>query len=287
MSNVPTWLSGLFAVLPTPMAADGALDLESLDRVVDYYLAGGASGLVPVSVAGEGDRLDEAERQAVIQRVVERSKGRAPVIAGVLDTDLEGALTQARMAAAWGIDALLVKPPMGPARAILDHFSEIGLSLRLPIVVLDHPADGPLLSLSLIRELVDGIPEICGIKLEEEPTAIKMAALRSLVGSRIRIFGGLGGAHCLEELEHGADGFFTGCPLPRLLVKAMENFRAGDRAAAEAACSALRHVVQRERAYPGAMIEQRKAVLRELGVVRETTVRPLATMRAKQTVRAA
>ena len=83
MDNLPAWLHGLFAVLPTPMRGDGELDLESLDRVVDYYLDGGATGLVPASVAGEGDRLDEGERLRVMRRVVQRCRGRAPMVAGV------------------------------------------------------------------------------------------------------------------------------------------------------------------------------------------------------------
>ena len=50
MALPPAWLQGLFAVHPTPMKADASLDLDSLDRVVDHYLDGGAAGLVPASV---------------------------------------------------------------------------------------------------------------------------------------------------------------------------------------------------------------------------------------------
>jgi 4-hydroxy-tetrahydrodipicolinate synthase len=259
------------------MLADGRLDLDSLDRVVDYYLECGASGLVPASIAGEGDRLEEGERQLVGQRVVERSRacGRgAPVVAAVLETDTEAALAQARAAAAWGVDGLLVKPPFGPARAMEDHFSAIGSTLRLPIILMDYPQEGPKLPPPLIARLIDAAPELCGIKLEDEPTAAKMACLRVRLGARLRIFGGLSGAHCLEELEQGADGFFTGCARPELLVSAMAGFRAGNRRAAAHACEALRHVVRRERADPGGWIAQRKAMLCELGVLRHATVRP-------------
>src|ERR1700756_1665078 len=107
MNTLPIWLHGLFAVLPTPMVADGGLDLESLDGVVEYYLAGGAVGLVPASIAGEGDLLDESERRHVIQRVVRRSAGRAPVVVGVLANNLADALTQAGIAADCGAGGLL------------------------------------------------------------------------------------------------------------------------------------------------------------------------------------
>ncbi|HEY2979401.1 MAG TPA: dihydrodipicolinate synthase family protein [Burkholderiaceae bacterium] len=273
MTPPPAWLHGLFAVLPTPMLADGSLDLESLDRVVDHYLGGGAAGLVPASIAGEGDLLDEAERRRVIQRVVRRSAGRAPIVVGVLDDDIESALTQARIAARCGASGLLVKPPSRGARTVLAHIGTIARSLHLPIILLDNPNFGAALPAGLVRTLVDTVPEVCGIKLEEEPTAGKMAKVRALLGQRIRIFGGLGGVHCLTELEHGADGFFTGHPQPQYLVAAMACLRQGDRAGAAAAYEALLPVATREREHPATMISQRKAILQELGVLLDAAVR--------------
>lgn len=273
MALPPAWLHGLFAVLPTPMLADGSLDLESLDRVVDHYLGGGAAGLVPASIAGEGDLLDDAERRRVIQRVVRRSAGRAPIVVGVLDDDIESALTQARIAARCGASGLLVKPPSRGAQTVLAHIGAIARSLHLPIILLDNPKFGAALPAGLVRTLVDTLPEVCGIKLEEEPTAGKMAKVRALLGQRIRIFGGLGGVHCLTELEHGADGFFTGHPQPQYLVAAMACLRQGDRAGAAAAYEALLPVATREREHPATMISQRKAILQELGVVLDAAVR--------------
>jgi len=274
MDRLPTWLHGLFAVLPTPMVAGGGLDLESLDRVVDHYLGGGAVGLVPASIAGEGDLLDEAERRRVIQRVVHRCGARAPVVVGVLEEGTEQALAQAHVAASCGAVGLLVRPPAGGAQAVLGHVAAIARALRLPIVLLDNPKFGGALPVSLVQALVDAVPEVCGIKLEEEPTADKMAQLRALLGPRIRIFGGLGAVHCLRELEQGADGFFTGHPHPEQLVAAMACFRRGDRAGAAAAYEALLPVATWEREHPSAMIRQRKTILRDAGIVREAAVRP-------------
>jgi dihydrodipicolinate synthase/N-acetylneuraminate lyase len=273
MDRIPAWLQGLFAVVPTPMVAGGSLDLESLDRVVDHYLGGGAVGLVPASIAGEGDLLDEAERRLVIRRVARHSGGRAPIVVGVLADGFETALAQARVAAECGASGLLVKPPAGDAQTVLGHVGAIARAQRLPIILLDNPVFGASLPASLIQTLVDTVPEVCGIKLEEEPTADKMAQLRALLGQRIRIFGGLGGVHCLRELEQGADGFFTGHPHPDHLVAAMACFRRGDRAGAAAAYEALLPVATREREHPANMISQRKTILHELGVLRESAHR--------------
>jgi 4-hydroxy-tetrahydrodipicolinate synthase len=273
MNPLPTWLHGLFAVLPTPMLADGDLDLESLDGVVEHYLAGGAVGLVPASIAGEGDLLDEGERRRVIQRVVLRAAGRAPVVVGVLADRMDDALAQARVAADCGAGGLLVKPPLGDAHDVIAHVGAIARSVRLPVILLDNPKFGALMPVTLVQALLDGVPEVCGIKLEDEPTADKMARVRTLLGARIRIFGGLGGIHCLQELEHGADGFFTGTPYPEHLVEAISCWRRGDRAAAGAANALLLPTALREREHPATMISQRKTILRDRGVLRDAAVR--------------
>lgn len=280
MRPLPAWLTGLFAVLPTPMVAGGHLDLESLDHVVEHYLAGGAAGLVPASIAGEGDLLDEAERRLVIQRVVDRAAGRAPVVVGVLADSTSQALAQARVAAECGAAGLLVKAPLGDTRDVLAHIGAIATSMRLPIILLDNPKFGAVLPVSLIRTLSFTVPEVCGIKLEEEPTAAKMAHVRGLLGPRIRIFGGLGGVHCLDELEYGADGFFTGYPQPALLTELMACWRRGDLAAAAVANAAFLPIAKQERAHPETMIRQRKILLRDCGVLREAVVRSHATDRS-------
>ena len=275
MEPLPAWLHGLFAVLPTPMAADGRLDLESLDRLVDYYLERGAVGLVPASLAGEGDLLDEDERRQVIERVVHRSADRAPVIVGVLDDSIEQALAQARIAADCGASGLLVKPPVGAQpQAVLGHVGAIAEALRRPIILLDNPLFGAALPPGLVQALVDGVPEVCGIKLEEEPTPDKMALVRSLLGHRIRIFGGLGGVHGLPELEAGADGFFTGYPYPEHLVELIACMRRGDRIAAAALYDTLLPIATMERKHPAEMIGLRKRILCDRGVLRDAAVRP-------------
>ena len=109
-----SWLSGLFAVPSTPMLPGGALDLDSLDSLVDYYLAQGARGLVPVSVVGEGAYLNDDERASVIERVVARAARRVPIITGVLRKETQAADLEDSM------DKLSVTPgAVVPARELL------------------------------------------------------------------------------------------------------------------------------------------------------------------------
>jgi 4-hydroxy-tetrahydrodipicolinate synthase len=78
MTNV----SGLWLPLVTPFK-DGALDLESYDRLVEHFIGLGADGLLPLGTTGESPVLDEAEIDAVIERTLSVARGRVPVLVGI------------------------------------------------------------------------------------------------------------------------------------------------------------------------------------------------------------
>jgi 4-hydroxy-tetrahydrodipicolinate synthase len=192
---------------------------------------------------------------------------------GVLQAQTGAAVAQAQEAAACGAWGLLVLPPRVAPAGIVDHFDSIARAVSLPLVVLDHPRLCPPLPPALLQALAEAVPWVCGIKLEDEPTPPKMARVRALLGQRLRIFGGLSGAHALQELAHGADGFFTGLPRPGHLVAVMARFHAGDPQGAAAAFAAMQPAIQQERQNPGGMITNRKALLCAEGVIAHATSR--------------
>ena len=73
---------GVFSVLPTPFTPSGDIDLASLKRVVDLFIADGVNGFTALGVTSEVARLTEAERDAVLDTVVAQVNGRVPVVAG-------------------------------------------------------------------------------------------------------------------------------------------------------------------------------------------------------------
>src|SRR5688500_19917898 len=75
-------LSGVYSVLPTPFTAQGELDLESLQRVVELIVGAGVDGVTALGVTGEVTRLTERERAQVVETVVAQVNGRARVIVG-------------------------------------------------------------------------------------------------------------------------------------------------------------------------------------------------------------
>ena len=78
----PMAFDGVFSVLPTPFVASGDIDLDSLKRVVDLFIAAGVNGLTALGVTGEVARLTESERDAVLDTVVAQVNGRVPIVAG-------------------------------------------------------------------------------------------------------------------------------------------------------------------------------------------------------------
>ena len=73
---------GVYLITVTPFTDTGALDLESTDRVTDFYLQCGANGLTVLGVMGEAPKLTAEESRQYVKRVLDRVAGRVPVIVG-------------------------------------------------------------------------------------------------------------------------------------------------------------------------------------------------------------
>src|SRR5882672_8159080 len=76
------WLRGCATALVTPFKADGAVDVERLQALIEYQIAGGIRMLVPCGTTGESATMSDEEDQLVIKTTVESARGRAKVIAG-------------------------------------------------------------------------------------------------------------------------------------------------------------------------------------------------------------
>src|SRR5215216_3711800 len=120
-------LHGCIPILITPFADDGSLDLESLEREIEWVLAEGASGVACVAIASEGYKLTETERDAVIATTVRRVGGRAPVVASADGPGEDPAIDRARRAVALGADALMA------------YYDCIAEASGTPIMVQDAP----------------------------------------------------------------------------------------------------------------------------------------------------
>ena len=228
-------LRGIFNIVPTPFGEDGELDEASLSRLIEFVIGTGVSGITILGFLGEAAKLSEPERSRVIDVSLKTAAGRVPVVVGATHASTDRAVAFAREAEGRGAAALMVAPP-GLARpnevAVRRHYEAITDAVGLPVVVQDYPpASGVYMTPDFIARLAADLPACRWLKLEDDPTAPKTSAVLAL-DPTIGIFGGLGGAFMLEELQRGAVGMMTGFGFPEILVAIYRHFSGGDVSAA-------------------------------------------------------
>jgi 4-hydroxy-tetrahydrodipicolinate synthase len=274
--------SGIFHILATPFRDDLVLDTEGLPRLVEAALGTGVTGLTILGIAGEAHRLTDEERRRVVEIAVKETRGRVPVAVGVSASGTHLATAFARMAREHGADALMVAPPAGLKNldAVAEYYRAVAAATGLPIVLQDEPVTTQVnMPAPFIAQLCAEIARIEAVKLEEPPTLPKITRLRALFGTRVAIFGGLGGVYFFEELSRGADGAMTGFPYPEALRAIRDHFVAGRRDEARALFYRWLPLIRYESqpgATPGTAVGIRKEILRRRGWIASALVRPPA-----------
>jgi len=148
-------IKGSIPALVTPFK-DGNLDLVALKKLVDWHVAEGSSGLVPVGTTGESPTLSHAEHRQVVEEVVRLAAGRVPVIAGAGSNNTAEGIDLIRHAEKVGATAALVVTPYynKPTQAgLVAHYTALHDCCNLPIIIYNIPG----------RSVVDMSPETMGL----------------------------------------------------------------------------------------------------------------------------
>ena len=228
--------SGVHWMLATPFHEDESVDLESVARLVEKAAETGCQGVVALGVTGEVARLTDRERRQVAQQVVDSAKG-MPVTLGTTANSTSAVIEYSVEAQEIGAAAVMVSAPtMGKPneQVLFNHYQRLAEALDIPIVVQDYPqASGVHMSPAFIARLAENIASAQYLKLEDPPTPTKIGAIRSLIGDKMAIFGGLGGVFLLDELARGSAGAMTGFAYPEVLLEIYRSMAEGDRSHAE------------------------------------------------------
>jgi 4-hydroxy-tetrahydrodipicolinate synthase len=142
MSQSGQRITGSLVALVTPMLEDGALDWDGLDRLVDWHISEGTHALVAVGTTGESATLDVEEHAKVIERVIERTAGRVPVIAGTGANSTREAIELTETARKLGADgALLVTPYYNKPtqEGLYRHYRAVAEAVDLPQMLYNVP----------------------------------------------------------------------------------------------------------------------------------------------------
>ena len=147
-------IRGSLPALVTPFK-NGELDLVTLKKLVDWHVAEGSHGLVPVGTTGESPTLSHAEHGQVIEAVVKAAAGRIPIIAGAGSNNTAEGIDLIRHAEKVGADAALVVTPYynkPTQRGMIAHYTALHDASNLPIIIYNIPG----------RSVVDMTPDTMG-----------------------------------------------------------------------------------------------------------------------------
>ena len=135
-------LTGSLVALVTPMFDDGRVDFESLNRLVDFHIENGTSGIVAVGTTGESATLAVEEHIEVVKAVIKQAKGRVKVIAGTGANSTAEAIELAGHAKEAGDDMTLSVVPYynkPTQEGMYRHFRAIAENVDIPVILYNVP----------------------------------------------------------------------------------------------------------------------------------------------------
>ena len=284
MSSNPD-VKGVYVIAPTPFHEDGRVDEASTDRMTDFFVQCGVTGITVLGQMGEAPKLEQQEALAIAYRVIHRAP--VPVIVGVSAAGFAAMRTLSRAVMDAGASAVMIAPPpsLKTDDQIVTYYRQAAeaIGTDIPFVVQDFPLTfSVVMTPSVIRRIVMGNPSCTMLKHEDWPGLDKISALRAYEqeGSmrHISIFCGNGGIFLDFEVERGANGAMTGYCFPDMLVDLVRHAAAGQRDAAHDLFDAHLPLIRYEQ-QPGIGLAVRKYVLMRRGILAsDTQRRPAASL---------
>ena len=160
-------LQGSFVALVTPMFSDGSLDYESLHLLIEWHIKSGTSGLVVVGTTGESATVTVSEHLEIIEKAIQFSDGRIPVIAGTGANSTQEAIALTQTAALLGANfALIVTPYYNKPNqeGLFQHYTKIADTAEIPQILYNVPSRTACDLQPNTVERLSEHPNIVGIK---------------------------------------------------------------------------------------------------------------------------
>ena len=271
---------GVYAIALTPFTETGDLDLDSTDRMVDFYLERGATGLTVLGMMGEAQKLTIEESQTYVRRILRRVDGRVPVVAGVSAAGFAQMQALTSMVMDDGAAGVMIAPPssLRNDQQIVTYYKQAAEFIGdTPFVLQDFPlVTSVTIPVSVIQTIIDQIPTCVCLKHEDWPGLSKITALRTASETsgkrRISILCGNGGVFLPEEMARGADGAMTGFAYPEMMRDVVLHHERGDAERAQDIFDAYLPLARYEQ-QPGLGLSIRKYIMAKRGAIATPTLR--------------
>ncbi|NGM20905.1 dihydrodipicolinate synthase family protein [Roseomonas stagni] len=265
--------SGVYVIAPTPFHDDGRVDEASTDRMTDFFMEAGATGITVLGVMGEAPKLDQAEALAIATRMIKRAS--IPIVVGVSAPGFAAMRALARGSMDAGAAGVMIAPPntLRTDDQIVTYYRQAveAIGPDVPFVLQDYPLLFQVqMTPGVIKRIVTDNPSCVMLKAEDWPGLEKISTLRAwqAEGSLrpISILCGNGGLFIDFEVERGADGAMTGYAFPDMLVEVVGKLQAGQRDAAHDLFDAHLPLIRYEQQF-GLGLAVRKYVMKRRGII--------------------
>ncbi|HZU83319.1 MAG TPA: 4-hydroxy-tetrahydrodipicolinate synthase [Polyangiaceae bacterium] len=204
---------GTYTALVTPFLDDAAqsIDWDAFDALLEKQVAGGVAGVVPCGTTGESPTLSHEEHGLVVQRTVERVRGRVQVVAGAGSNSTREAIAISQHAERAGADAVMVVVPYynrPTQEGLYRHFVAVARSVRLPVVVYNIPArTGIDLAPETLARIAEAAPNVVATK-EATGNVLRAQKIAQSMGHRMTVLSG-DDALTLAMIAVGARGVIS------------------------------------------------------------------------------
>jgi len=271
---------GVFVIAPTPFHPDGRVDESSIDRMTDFFVAAGVTGITVLGQLGEAPKMTHEESVGIVKRVIARANN-LPIVVGVSAPGFAAmrALAQETMAA--GAAGVMIAPPntLRTDDSIVQYYRQASeaIGAGVPFVIQDYPLTFSVqMTPAVIRRIHTENPSCWFLKHEDWPGLDKISQLKAWEkdGSmrRLPILIGNNALFLDFEMERGADGANTGYCFPDMLVDVVRLSRDGRREEAHDLFDAHLPLIRYEQ-QPGPGLAVRKYVMMRRGIIASDTLR--------------
>lgn len=206
-NNELTGVRGSMVAIVTPMAEDGALDLDAFRGLIDWHIAEGTDGIVVVGTTGESPTVDFEEHRLLIETAVRHAAKRVPIVAGTGANSTREAIELSEYAKAAGADLSLSVVPYynkPTQEGLYRHFRAIAEAVDIPQILYNVPgrtvadmANDTVLRLAQVTGIVGikdatGNLERCSDLLRRRPKAFRVYSGDDATGIALMLLGGDG-----------------------------------------------------------------------------------------------
>lgn len=282
MSTFNASASGVYLITVTPFKDNGDLDLASTDKMVDFCLESGVTGLTILGIMGEATKLTAEESRLYVRQVLNRVKGKVPVVVGASAPGFAPMSELTKSVMDMGADGVMIAPPASVRTddQICGYFDMVNETLgsEVPWVLQDHPVSTTVqMSTAVVLKILKNSPRCVMLKHEDWPGLGKLSAICSAIQKgelkETSILTGNGGGLFLpEELVRGANGAMTGFAYPEMMVDVYRAFQAGDVDRAFDIFDAYLPLAKYEQ-QQGIGLAVRKHILAQRGVIASAAIR--------------